>query len=279
MIKLKQLLIESDIELVQSKNPVINRLLQEIKPLISDVVDRIADLAIKNEMRFTDYDRKLAGLTLQFDLVKSLEKYTLPTDRMTDVTVRPSKGSLIISATIERDGRSHLFTTDVIYAGGYNIQKLHFRYLTKTSLPVTGESTETNRIKAELAKLSKGEKIKKEIEEYQSRYDASKVKYEKYKDMTDEEIIQYISDPNSSYGKRSDGSSWLTPYREYTWDELNDGGKANFDNDPAQFEKHKLQYRKDMIDSFKTRYIQWPLQDMKWKKEYIAKAEKKLAAH
>jgi hypothetical protein len=126
--------------------------------------------------------------------------------------------------------------------------------------------------------MSKGEKIKKEIEGYQKRYDASEAKYEKYKDMTDEEIFQYMSDPDSSYGKRDDGSRWTPPYKEKTWDDLSDAGKANFDNDPEKFKKHELEYKKHLIDDFRQRYTIWPLQDMKWMKEYIAKAEKKLAA-
>jgi hypothetical protein len=129
MIRLKDLLKEGE-----SKNPLINRLLMELKPLIADIIENKKQSYKKEDKEFTKYDEHYTEIVLKYDMVKALEKYTQPTDKMSEVRVRnSSKGSFQINCIIERDGNKYTFDTEVIYAGGYNIQKLHFRYLTKTT--------------------------------------------------------------------------------------------------------------------------------------------------
>jgi hypothetical protein len=119
------------------ENKIITRILTELESKISELVDmRIAKY---EEERGTPAPRWMADdirMHLTMDLCKAVEKYTLSTDELVEIICGSvSAGCIRIDATVMRDGSSYAFSTDVIYAGGYNVQRLHIRYITKTNLP------------------------------------------------------------------------------------------------------------------------------------------------
>ena len=269
MIKLKDLLNE-----VENKNPLINRLLVELKPLIADIIEDTRQRYKKDDKAFSEYDAYYTEITLKYDMVKALEKYTLPTDKMSNVEVKnSSKGSFQISCMVERDGVKYPFNTEVIYAGGYNIQKLHFRYLTKTTLPYTGQSAETQKLKSELAKLSKGEKLQKEIEQNQKVIQYQQNLIDKHSKLSDKEIIKIVSEPG--YGRTPNGSWFAAQLKPLKWDELTSTQKDHFGN-KAAMEKDNKEQAEHSIAWWKKRNIQWPEDTIKSAKQYIVKAQKKL---
>ena len=112
MIKLRDLLNEGE-----TKNPLIKRLLTELKPLIADIIEDTKQRYKKDDKVFSEYDAYYTEITLKYDMVKALEKYTQPTDKMSNVVVKnSSKGSFQINCIIERDGNKYPFNTEVIYA-------------------------------------------------------------------------------------------------------------------------------------------------------------------
>lgn len=264
MIKLKSLLNEGE-----SKNPLINRLLKEIQPLVDDIVKKYKEQAEKDDKRWSEYDTHLTEISLKYDMVKALEGYSKPTDKMKQVKVQTSKkGSFEISCIIERDGVDYPFNTEVIYAGGYNIQRLHFRYLTKTKLPYTSESVETQKLKAELQKLSKGEKLKADIDRWEKRIETAKKHIEQSSKFTDKEILAKYNAGDSITGK---------PYNWPTWSDLVKNGAAkNYNNDESYFNKKKAESEAGNIEFWKTKNIKWKQDDIKTGEKEIKKLQTKL---
>ena len=262
MIKLKSLLTEGN------SNPLISRLLKELQPLIDDIIEKTQQFYKQKDKVFSDYDAYFTEITLKFDMVKALEKYTLPTDTMSNVNAKNSdKGSLQLSCTIEREGTKYPFNTEVIYAGGYNIQKLHFRYLTKTTLPTTGQSVETQKLKAELIKLSKGEKLQKEMQSNQTRIEYNQKLVDANSKFNDKQIWDKLNSGDDTKNK---------PYIWPIWKDLSDSGKENYNNDEKDYNQKKKKSIEDSIQFWKMKNIKWPNDSIKIAKEEIVKLRKKL---
>jgi len=264
MIKLRDLLKEET-----SKNPLINRLLVELKPLIADIIEDTKQRYKKDDKEFTDYDAHYTEIVLKYDMVRALEKYTLPTDKMSDVVVRnSSKGAFQIKCIVERDGNKYPFNTEVIYAGGYNIQKLHFRYLTKTSLPQTGQSAETQKLKAELMKMSKGEKLQKDIERLKKRIELNQKEIDANSKFNDKQILDKVNAGDNVVGK---------PFVWPSWEEIvKRGADKNYNNDEKYYNQRKKESEEGSIEFWKKKNIIWKQQDIASSKKEIEKAQKKL---
>ena len=118
---------------------IVNVILDELEPTIFEMVSQTeAWFEEKFKQDFTDFDREMARLNLTFDMVKAIETYTNPSDTLLSIDVDTSiKNNIEITAQIERDGVTYNFSTEAIYAGGYNIQRLHYRYITRTNIPKT----------------------------------------------------------------------------------------------------------------------------------------------
>jgi len=264
MIRLTDLLNEGE-----TKNPLINRLLIELKPLIIDIIEDTKQRYKKDDRVFSEYDAHYTEIVLKYDMVKALEKYTLPTDKMSDVVVRnSSKGAFQIICIVERDGNTHPFNTEVIYAGGYNIQKLHFRYLTKTTLPQTGQSVETQKLKAELTKMSKGEKLQKDIERLEKRIELNQKEIDANSKFNDKQILDKVNAGDNVVGK---------PYVWPSWEEIVKRGAAkNYNNDEKYFNQQKKESEEGSIEFWKKKNIIWKEQDIASSKKEIQKLQKKL---
>lgn len=246
---------------------VIDTFLKNVQPLIDDVIKQRKEKNESEGLKYTKFDENFDTIVMTYDLLKSLEKYTSPEDELIKFTAKVDRGiKITIDSIISRNGVEYPFWTDVIYAGGYNIQVLHFRYLVKTKLPKTNENKLTNEFKSKVQKFAKAEKIKNLIKGYKKNIESESVKLEN--------ALKIQQDPDSLKIAALGRSSYKIP----TWDGLNHLAKQNYDNDENKFkaswEQHKadsirlwininIESRKDSIDA--------------WKKE-IKKLETKLNA-
>ena len=246
---------------------IINVILDELEPTILDMVAEMeARYEEQAKKKFTDFDREMSRLSITSDMVKAVEKYTNPTDTLLSLEVSTSvKGNIEVIAEIKRDGVTYHFSTEAIYAGGYNIQRLHYRYLTRTNIPKTGASTITKVYSEKIKRMSKMERLNKDLQQYKDRVAKAEEDVIINSKLTDDEIIQA--------GQEED--KWL----EWpTWEEIirRDAAK-NYNNDEAYYNqqiKDSIAYN---IESWKRSNITWKEQSITaWTKE-IAKLQSKLS--
>jgi hypothetical protein len=245
---------------------IVNVILDELEPTIFEMVSQTeAWFEEKFKQDFTDFDREMARLNLTFDMVKAIETYTNPSDTLLSIDVDTSiKNNIEITAQIERDGVTYNFSTEAIYAGGYNIQRLHYRYITRTNIPRTGSSTISKEFSEKIKRMTRVESLNKDIEQYKTRVAKAQAELAVDSKLTDDEIIQTLKDKGDWY-------EWPT------WKEIVKRGAAkNYNNDEAYYNQEMEDGLASSIESWKRTNITWKEQSVvAWTKE-IAKLQDKL---
>ena len=245
---------------------IVNVILDALEPTILEMVNETeAWYEAKFKRDFTDFDRQMTRLNLIFDMVKAVENYTKPTDSLLSINVITSvKGNIEINAQIQRDADTYSFSTEAIYAGGHNIQRLHYRYITKTSIPKTGASTISKEYSDKIKRMSKAEKLNAEIKQYEARVIKAQEDIAINLKLTDDEIVQTLKDSKDWY-------EWPT------WTEIvkRDAAK-NYNNDEEYYNQEMEDSTADSIKSWKRTNITWKEQSVvAWTKE-IKKLQTKL---
>ena len=245
---------------------IVNVILNKLEPTIFEMVSQTeAWFEEKFKQDFTDFDREMARLNLTFDMVKAIETYTNPSDTLLSIDVNTSiKNNIEITAQIERDGVTYNFSTEAIYAGGYNIQRLHYRYITRTNIPRTGSSTISKEFSEKIKRMTRVESLNKDIEQYKTRVAKAQAELAVDSKLTDDEIVQTLKDKGDWY-------EWPT------WKEIVKRGAAkNYNNDEAYYNQEMEDGLASSIESWKRTNITWKEQSVvAWTKE-IAKLQDKL---
>jgi hypothetical protein len=224
-----------------NQNNIVNVILDSLEPTIVEMLAATEKWFVeKFEQEFTKYDRELARINLTYDMVKSIEMYTLPTDVLISMNVRKSvKGNIQIDAQIQRGENVYTFSTEAIYAGGHNIQRLHYRYIVKTKIPGTGANTIAKEYSEKIKKMSKLEKLNKEINSYEIRIKKSEERVETNSKVTDDEILKILKSKED----------W---HESPTWEEIirRDAAK-NYNNDEAYYYQEQEKYLNSRIEHWK----------------------------
>ncbi len=244
-----------------NRNNIVNVILDSLEPTIIEMLANTEKWFTETfKQEFTKYDREMTRLNLIFDMVKSVESYTNPTDALISINVSKSaKGNIEISAQIQRDGETYNFVTEAIYAGGHNIQRLHYRYIVKTDLPKTGTTEITKEYSEKIKKLSKLEKLNKEIQDYELRIKRATEDVEANSKLSDTEIIQII--------KSNPKESW---YEWPTWEEIVKRDAAKNYNNSEEY------YNQQMQDGIAKRIESWKSMNIDSKKRYITDYQKNI---
>lgn len=248
------------------KSSIVKEIINKLSDDIDNLLKEYEKYYEKNfERPMSDYDRMLSRLTIISDMVKSIESYTQDGDILKSVSSSVSpKGNLEINAVIERDGKDHRLDTEVIYAGGYNIQRLHYRYITKTSLPRTGKSDLSKEYQEKIKNLTREQKIRQEIEGYEKRIADNDKRVKEAEPLSDEEILDLVN-------KEPDVFQWPT------WEEMvARGADKNYDYSEEKFNLEKEKDIARKIDFWKMKNIKWPSENSKELKKVIDKLKKKL---
>ncbi len=243
------------------ENNIVNVILDALEPTVVEMVAATEKWFVeKFKQEFSEFDREMARLHLIFDMVKAVESYTQPTDSLLSLNVSKSaKGNIEISSQIQRDGQAYNFTTEAIYAGGHNIQRLHYRYIVKTNIPKTGASEISKEYSDKIKKMSKAEKLNNDIKSYEARILRMQQEIEANLKLNDAEIIQTIKD--------NPKESW---YEWPTWDEIvkRDAAK-NYNND-------EVYYNQQMKDSIAKKLESWKKMNITWKEKSIVDFTKEI---
>jgi len=275
MLKSKlQRIIKEEINsvLAEAKSALVETILNKLKPDIDKMVSTIEAVYKKQGLKFTEFDKEYARLNVVYDMLKSIEKYTSPTDKLVSISSRVARnGSMEISSTINRDGDDYYLETDAILAGGYNIQRLHYRYITKTSLPKTNNNSITSEYQAKIKKMSKAEKINNEIKSWEKRIEKNLEDIEWASKLSDEEILQrYMDGENSSRTKHAPNPSWE--------DIVDRGADKNYNYDKDYYYSKMKAHDESAIDFWKTIRLRYKIEDNKTGEKIIAKLRAKLSA-
>jgi hypothetical protein len=243
---------------------IVDEILTSLSDDIQYLIGKYEESYRKNFNREpSSYDKELIRLKIIWDMVKAIEIYTLPTDSLVTVSSTISnKGNLEISAQIQRGGEVYNFNTEVIYAGGYNIQQLHFRYITKTNLPKTGSSVVTKEYADKIKKLSKLEKLNNEIQSLQNRIKTNQDLIAVNSKMLDSEILEILKKEDSNI--------------DVTWKDIVSRGADKNYNDQVDFQKRQNEYIKNRIEFWKRKNIGWKVEDVESAKKQIQKLEQKI---
>jgi len=209
---------------------IITTILAELKNEIQNLVDaHVAQFEKRFERKMSKFDLEMTELYIIADMVKSVEKYTSNDDFLVSVVSSVSnKGNLQINAIIERNEKQYTLTTDVIYAGGYNIQQLHYRYITNTNLPKTGNNVMTTEYANKIKKMTKLEKLNEQLGYDEKTAEKYLNTMTKAMNMTDEQIIEEL--------KQNEHRLYSG---KYTWESLNEQGKKNYGS-KEQFEQKAM---------------------------------------
>jgi uncharacterized protein YukE len=255
---LNQFLLESN-----SNKNIVDQILEALENDIQNLLQKYEkSFKEKFEKEMSDYDRELTRLNIIWDLVKAVEIYTQPTDTLVDIySTTSAKGNLEISAIIKRDENQYNFTTEVIFAGGHNIQTLHYRYITKTNLPRTGSSTIAKEYAEKIKKLSKLEKLNKEIESLQNRIKTNGDIIAQNSELSNDEILDIIRAEDTNI--------------DVTWDIIVSRGADRNYKDRNDFEQKQKEYIDNKIEFWKKKNIVWKLDDIKNAEKQIKKLEVK----
>ena len=156
-----------------TNNPSIDKLLKDLQPKINELIEKQKDLVIKESTRIFGEPRPMSELDIEFyeagllfKMVQAFNKYLKNTDELYDVSIN-KRGSLFeVNGKVKRDGRTYKFDTELIDAGGYNIQEYHYRYIIKTDLPSSNENSAVENIKAKMGVLKKIRTVDEDIARY-----------------------------------------------------------------------------------------------------------------
>jgi len=251
---------------------LVKQILENLEPTILEMVNSTEKFYKEKDVNFTEWDREMTRLMIIYDMVRSIEAYTLPTDTL--ISINPSrsrKGNIEIFCKIQRASEDYFLETEAIIAGGYNIQRAHYRYITKTNLPKTGRSEVASEYLAKIKKMSKLEKLNQEVKKWEERIKRNEEHIIWASSLSDDEIYKRYKDgDNSSRSKYED---------DPTWEEiLKRGADKNYDFSKEKYEESKREYRERSIEFWKTTNIKWKQQDNLTGAREIMKLNKKIEA-
>lgn len=220
--------LENKNNVYKTNYPVVDDILSVTEPFLNDLTEKARDYAKEYGIPFTERDFEYHKLNLIYDLLGALGKRIKKEDKLIKLNHSSHAGTVTINAIIERDGEKHRFNTRMILAGGYNIQKLHYRYITDSSLPSISNSL-IDPIKEKLKKMKKEDKIKKDIKLYEGHIKRYENELEEFSKITKEEALK----------------EWRDARKHYTWDSLSEDAKnrygtsENFNNEKKEHEERE----------------------------------------
>lgn len=215
-----------------------DQVLTALEPTILQICERMKQNIIRAyaekdiDYKWTAFDEQMTRISVIVDMLKSFQKYTKPSDQL--VTIIPSEGvkGIEINAKIERYGETYDYYTYAIYAGGYNIQREHLRYLTKTKLPKVNSDLASEYIN-KMKGLKKAERLQIDIKDLQTR-----AKY--FEDRIAE--VGHLTDEQWAEKLKAEGHwAWDRP----EWKDM--PKKHNFNNDEAFYNAEGLRLQQEQI--------------------------------
>lgn len=198
----------------------------------------------------TNYDVEMYELGLVIDFIRAFGRYIKESDVVCVNKVSTDKGVIVMQLTVKRADVAHHVSTYVIFAGGYNIQCLHYRYIVKTSLPsLSAPHGAIKKMIEARKKLTKRQRMQEDLKKESSNYEQDIRRYTAKMNMTDTEVLI------DRYLLSKDGG-----VRKY--DELNEYAKADYPNAEA-FDQEQAAMRVRELAAHRERFNEKGLNRMR----------------
>jgi hypothetical protein len=229
----------------------LSGLIGEVLTILEPRVEKLMNTYQTNyQLKFkkspSKFDLECTEAYLVFDIIKSFGKYTKEGDTIVEIKSSTSiKGNLEINGVIKRDNVDYNFRTEAIYAGGHNIQRLHYRYLTKTKLPQS-ISPIVKEFNERIKKMNKVQRLEEDLKRVESVKTKMLAGIEKYSKMNDDELLE-----ESKKGPY---------YYEFpTWEIICErGADKNYDYSEEKYINHVKESKQKDLETFKKHNILHP---------------------
>jgi len=200
-------------KLTKSGYNSIDEILELAEPLIEKIVKERIEAKKKKGERISENEEQFIRLDLTYDLTKALGNYLEREDEIIEPYFKTEKGVVVLYANIKRGDKKYYLTTQMIIAGGHNIQVRHYRYLVDTNLPYNKTNLAVKNIEEKIKTKKKNEKVLEEIlynEKVIERYDkeiaANKKEVERRKLISDADAFKLARKENSQFTHVFDSS-------------------------------------------------------------------------
>jgi hypothetical protein len=234
-----------------SKKYKMSGLIGEVLTILEPRVTKLMnDYQVEYESKWkkspSKFDLECTEMYLVFDIIKSFGSYTKSDDKIVEIKSSTSiKGNLEINGVIKRDNVDYIFRTEAIYAGGYNVQRLHYRYLTKTKLPQS-VSPLVKEFNERIKKMNKVQRLEEDLKRVETLVRKYSEGIEKYSKFSDEQILEECK-------KRS------TFYVFPSWEEIvKRGADKNYEYSEEKYNSYVENSRLEDIERFKKSNIEFP---------------------
>lgn len=254
-------------------HPPIQEILQNVKPYQDELTEKWIKALTEKGIDLKDSDIEMYQYVLVMDLVKAIGNYLEKDDIIKNLKFSKEQGSIVISCTIIRNGEEYNFQTDVIIAGGYNIQKLHLRYIVFTKLPNKRSNPEYEKLNEQYKKMTKAQKIQEDIEKSQNfikKYELKFIEAKENSKLSDSEVEKLSREGKPDYWKNQD----------LTWETMIErGADRNFDYDINKWKESQKEYKEFLIKSWRDSNANYKLYEgyIKIEKKVIEKLNKKIS--
>jgi len=247
-------------------NETLEKVIAEIdNKLVKDVIVDSNEyfLNILDKLEGCEKDKEYFLLNTLLDLTKAITKYLNTDDKISNYSINFHLNTFTFSAAIIRNDKDYFFNCDSILAGGYNIQKLHIRYIVNTNLPSnTNKDNDLLKIKNIISILNKREKLLN------------------YLESTKNLIIKLENDilikSNYSYDDIIQNNESGRMFAHLTWNDIVlRGADKNYDYSEENFNKRHKEMLDDILSTFKNR-LEFDKKRVVELKKSILKTEKQL---
>ena len=242
---------------------LIGEVLTILEPRVTKLMnDYQVEYVLKFKKSPSKFDLECTEMYLVLDIIKSFGKYTKSDDKIVEIKSSTSiKGNLEINGVIKRDKVDYNFRTEAIYAGGYNVQRLHYRYLTKTKLPQS-VSPIVKEFNERIKKMNKIERIEQDIKRLELLLSNTKENIEKYEKYTDEQRLKF-----------QNRSGYIWP----TWKEIcKRGADKNYEYSEEYYKSEKEKSKLRELESFQRVEIDCSKERIKYYEKDLKKMNLKL---